>query len=499
MNETVSMLKDDANADSAVVATGNPLATQAARQMLLAGGSAVDAAIAADAVMGVVEPMATGVGGDILAMIYQPDGRVTSYNGTGRAPVGLDASTIASLPGGRIPERHPLSVTTPGVVRGWWDLHQRYGRLDWVDLFCPAIKHARDGFAVAKVAAHEWALFDFVLHQDPVCARLFRAGRPPAAGDQFRNTELADTLERIGREGPDVFYQGPIATAASRTVQAFGGALSVEDFSNHSGNFVEPLSIMFHGARVHECPPNTHGVAILDALTAIQQADGDPKDSATWVHMVQATATAMEKARHTVADPSGNTVCTVVTDRNGLAITLMSSVFKRFGSGIAVPDGGFCLQNRGFGFSEPGHINGPAPRKRPYHTVVPGLATVDGRFHLGIGVVGGLMQPQGQIQILTRVLAWGEALQDALDAPRWRLEASDTLAIEKRYPESVTHALRVAGYQPPHRKSGELGGRSDFGGAQAIMRSRQGAWLGATDPRKDGQWVQSTARKAQQL
>ena len=490
------MLEDDEEIGPAVVATGNPLAAQAAKKMLLAGGSAVDAAIAADAVMGVVEPMATSVGGDILAMIFQLDGRVTSYNGTGRAPVGLDVSKIASLPGAHISERHPLSVTTPGVVRGWWDLHRRYGRLDWERLFCPAIQHARDGFAVAKVAALEWALFDSVLHLDPVCARLFRAGHPPAVGDPFRNPELADTLERIGHEGPGVFYQGSIASAASRAVQALGGVLSTEDFKTHDGVFVEPLSAMFYGARVHQCPPNTHGVAILDALVAIQKADGDPKDPATWVHIVEATATAMKEAKRTVADPSGNTVCTVVADTDGLAVTLMSSVFKRFGSGIAVPGGGFCLQNRGFGFSEPGHINGPAPRKRPYHTVVPGLATVDGRFYLGMGVVGGLMQPQGQIQILTRVLAWREALQDALDAPRWRLEAGNTLAIEKGHLDSVVQALRTAGYQPPHRQSGELGGRSDFGGAQAVMRSREGVWLGATDPRKDGRWLQITARGA---
>ncbi|MEO6985513.1 MAG: gamma-glutamyltransferase [Paralcaligenes sp.] len=483
-------MEDDKENSPAVIATGNPLAAQAARRMLLAGGSAVDAAIAADAVMGVVEPMATSVGGDVLAMVYQPSGDVLSYNGTGRAPAGLDVSDIILLPGARIPERHPLSVTTPGVVRGWWDLHRRYGHLDWKLLFTPAIQHARDGFAVEKVAALEWALFDSVLHVDPVCARLFHAGRPPSTGDLFRNPDLANTLEHISNDGPDAFYDGPIAVAASRAVQSIGGALSVDDFKAHEGSFEEPLSILFYGARVHECPPNTHGIAILDALAAIQNTDGDPKDPATWVKMVEATSAAMEKAKRTVADPAGNTVCTVVADEQGLVITLMSSVFKRFGSGIAVPGGGFCLQNRGFGFSAPGHINGPAPRKRPYHTVVPGLTTMGGRFRLGMGVVGGLMQPQGQIQILTRVLAWGEALQGALDASRWRLEVGNTLALEKGFAEPVALALRAAGYQPPHYKAGELGGRSDFGGAQAVMQSLQGVWLGATDPRKDGQWLQ---------
>ncbi len=471
---------------AAALSTGHPLAAQAARTQLARGGSAVDAAIAADAVMGVVEPMATSIGGDVLAMVQQADGRVISYNGTGRAPMALDVATIAALPGARIPERHPLSVTTPGVVRGWWDLHQRYGRLDWADLLAPAIAHARAGFAVAPVAAREWALFDFVLHRDPACARLFRAGQPPQAGERFHNPPLADTLETIAREGPEALYQGPLATAAADAVQAAGGVLAAADFHAHRGGFETPLSVEFHGARVHECPPNTHGVAILDALQAIQALDPDPDDPATWVQIVQATAAAMDKARNTVADPSGNTVCTVVIDAQGLAITLMSSVFKRFGSGLVVPGGGFCLQNRGFGFSEPGHVNGPAPGKRPYHTVVPGLTTLNGRFHLGMGVVGGLMQPQGQIQILTRVLAWQQGLQAALDAPRWRLEAGNTLAIEAGWPEPIVLALRAAGFGVPHAAAGELSGRSDFGGAHAVLRSPDGRLSAAADRRKDG-------------
>ncbi|MGB6008255.1 gamma-glutamyltransferase family protein [Castellaniella sp.] len=473
----------------AMVSTGNPLAAQAARDVLEGGGSAVDAAIAADAVMGVVEPMATSIGGDLLAMIHQDGQPVLSYNGTGRAPLALDEAMVRALPGARIPERHPLSVTTPGAVRGWWDLHRRFGRLAWRDVFGPAIRHARQGFPVAKVAAHEWAIFDFVLREDPVCARMFRAGRPPAPGDAFRNPELADTLEHIAADGPDYFYRGPVAEDASRAVQRMGGVLAPEDFERHAGDFVTPLSLEFHGARIHECPPNTHGVAILDALAAVQDHGGAAEDPDTWVHMVRSTASAMAAAKRTVADPAGNTVCTVVVDGEGLAITLMSSVFKRFGSGIAVPGGGFCMQNRGFGFSEPGHINGPAPAKRPYHTVVPGMTTRDGEFLLGMGVVGGLMQPQGQIQILTRVLAWGWDIQDALNAPRWRLEAGDTLAIEKGFPDDLARALRASGYGEPHAAAGELAGRSDFGGAHAIFRAPAGNLQGAADPRKDGQWL----------
>ncbi len=471
---------------TAMVATGNPLAAQAALQMLQHGGTAVDAAIAADAVMGVVEPMATSIGGDLLAMIHSSGQPVQSYNGTGRAPLALDADNVAALPGQRIPERHPWSVTTPGAVRGWHDLHAKYGRLPWKQLFAHAIKHARDGFAVAAVAAREWAIFDFVVRQHDDCARLYRAGNSPSAGEQFVNPELADVLEMIAQEGADAFYQGWIPEQASQTVQRAGGLLTVQDFHQHTGNYCMPVSQRFNGFEVHQCPPNTHGVAILDALQKIEQFAGTPYAPETHIAMIEATASAMKQAKSTVADPAGNTVCTVIVDGNGLAITLMSSIFKRFGSGIVVPGGGFVLQNRGFGFSSPGHINGPGPGKRPYHTVVPGITTLNNEFYLGMGVVGGLMQPQGQIQILTQVLAWDSGLPQAINAPRWRLEAGDTLAIEHGMPSTIEAAMRGAGYCKPPVSAGELAGRSDFGGAHAIVRLSDNTLLGAADQRKDG-------------
>lgn len=473
-------------ADSAMVAAGHPLAAQAARAMLLAGGSAIDAAIAADAVMGVVEPMATSIGGDLLAMICPPDGKVLSYNGTGRAPQALDPSAVAKLPGGRIPERHALSVTTPGAVRGWYDLHKRYGRLAWEKLLQPAVTHARDGFCVAPVAAREWKIFDHVLHADAYCGRLYLAGNTPQAGQLYKNPELASVLEQIAERGPDAFYAGWIPQAAEEAVRAHAGVLAASDFHQHGGNFCEPVSTLFHGYKVHQCPPNTHGVAILHALDEIQHYNGQAHAPQTWVHLVEATARAMKHASQTVADPSGNTVCTVVVDDQGLAVTLMSSIFKRFGSGIAVPGAGFVLQNRGFGFATPGHINGAAPGKRPYHTVVPGITTLNDRFHLGMGVVGGLMQPQGQIQILTRYLAWEQSLHEALNAPRMRLEARDTLAIETGTDPLVHEALRATGYPEPAAGEGELAGRSDFGGAHAVVRLPDGRLQGVADPRKDG-------------
>lgn len=470
--------------ERALVATGHPLAAQAAAQMLREGGCAIDAAIAADAVLGVVEPMATGIGGDLLAMVVPGDAAAVSYNGTGRAPAAFTTDLLEALPRRMIPQRHGLSVTTPGVVRGWHDLHQRYGHLPWKRLFQAAITTAQ-GFAVAPVAAREWALFEPVLRADPECARLYRAGAVPAAGEVFRNPELGALLTAIAHDGPDAFYRGAAALAAEKAVRGLGGVLGAADFTAHRGNFCEPVCASFRGLTVLECPPNTHGVAVLHALEEMDRLSLDPRDPQTMVAVVQSMGRGMAHAQKTVADPAGNTVCTVVVDADGLAVTLMSSVFKRFGSGIAVPGCGFVLQNRGFGFSAPGHINGPAPGKRPYHTVVPGAALKDGRFHAGFGVVGGAMQPQGQVQLLLRTAAWGEPLQAAIDAPRWRLESATALAVEPGMPADIHRALRAAGYEEP-AGVGELGGRSDFGGAQVVMRTAQGGLVGGSDRRKDG-------------
>lgn len=478
-------LHKTATSNTAMVATGHPLAAKAAKQMLEAGGSAVDAAIAADAVMGVVEPMATGLGGDLLAMLVPADGTPISYNGTGKAPLGLHTAVIDALPQQRIPERHPLSVTTPGAVRGWFDLHQRFGRLPWPVLLEAAIHHAEEGFEVGSVCAGEWRLFKHVIAKDPAAAQLYRADDVPQSGDRFNNPALAKLLRAIAQQGPKAFYEGVIPEAAERVMREHGGVLSVADFEQHQGMFTTPVSTRFRGVDIFECPPNSHGVAVLHALESLETQTLEIDSPTTTLAMVQAMEKAMEHAQKTVADPAGNTVCTTVVDEQGLAITLMSSVFKRFGSGYVVPEGGFALQNRGHGFSKPGHINGPAPGKRPYHTVVPGAAMRNGKFLAVFGVVGGAMQPQGQVQLLCRLLAGGEEPQEALDQPRWRLEGQRVLATETGMREEVVQALRSAGYREPEGQ-GELGGRSDFGGAQLIMRTSEGLLVGASDKRKDG-------------
>lgn len=467
------------------ISTGNALAAHAAKRALEKGGSAIDAAIAADAVMGVVEPMATSIGGDVLAIVLEPHQPAVAYNGTGRSPSLLSAELVADLPNQRIPERHPYSITTPGVVKGWYDLHQRYGKLDWPELFTDAIQYATQGFKVAEVSAREWKLFDFVLHKDPHCALLYQAGHTPQAGDTFQNLELARCLQRIATEGWKAFYEGDIPQRTEEAMVQVGGLLRAVDFKQHHGNFCAPIHLERADYTFYQCPPNTHGCAILAALAATPWEPSAPSSTDT-LALINATQTALQEAAKTVHDSGGNTVCTVVVDSSGLAITLMSSIFKRFGSGYAVPGAGFVLQNRGFGFAEPGHINGPAPNKRPYHTVVPGAVTKAGVFHLGLGVVGGLMQPQGQIQIMHQLFRQSIPLDQALSNPRWRLEGNQLLALEPTMELSLQQDLRAAGYAEPPKGVGDLAGRSDFGGAQAIQRLANGDLWAVSDHRKDG-------------
>ena len=467
------------------ISTGNALAAHAAKRILTKGGSAIDAAIAADAVMGVVEPMATSIGGDVLAIVVEPNNAPIAYNGTGRSPALLTTDKVSLLPNQRIPERHPYSITTPGAVRGWHDLHQRYGQLEWKTLFTDAIYHAAKGFNVAEVSAREWKLFDFVLHVDPHCAQLYQAGNTPKKGQIYQNPDLAHTLERIANEGYKAFYEGNIPHQAEQAMLDVGGLLRASDFALHEGFFCAPIQLERADYTFYQCPPNTHGCAILNALAAMPWQLSEPSLSDS-LALIEATQDALQDAAKTVHDSGGNTVCTVIVDANGMAVTLMSSIFKRFGAGYVVPGAGFVLQNRGFGFAQPGHLNGPAPRKRPYHTVVPGAVTKAGQFHLGLGVVGGLMQPQGQIQIMHQLFRQGIPLDQAIANPRWRIEGDHLLALESSMNESLQASIRAAGYNAPPQGVGDVAGRSDFGGAQAVQRLDSGELWAVSDQRKDG-------------
>ena len=459
------------------VASGHPLATWSAFDVLSRGGHAVEAAIAADAVLGVVEPMATAIGGDALALVIAPDGTVTGLNATGRSPAGLTAELLRSRTGSdRVPLRGPLSVTVPGAVAGWSMLHRRFGRLPWRDLFAPAAALARDGFPVGPIVSREWHRFADVVRGDAEAARVFRAESPPLPGERFANPDLARTLERIGADGAEAFYAW-LADRAEVAVGAAGGVLERADVLSHTGFFCEPLRRRYGGLEVIELPPNTHGVAVLDALDGLDPAAVDDADPASLVRVVRSVDAAMARARATVADP-GNTVAIAAVDADGWCCMLLSSVFKRFGSGLAVPGGGFVLQNRAHGFAAPGHPNGVAPGRRPYHTVIPGAALRDGAPFAVFGVVGGNMQPQGHVQVVTRLAGGATDPQAVLDAPRFRVQEPNVVAVEEGLPVAMRDALAAAGYAVT------VGG-ADFGGGQLIQRSGAG-WAAGSDRRKDG-------------
>lgn len=462
---------------NAAAAAGHPLATWTAIEILGRGGSGVDAAIAADALMGVVEPMATGIGGDVLAVVVEPDGAATTYNGTGRSPAGLTRDSLAAAGLDRIPERSPWSVTVPGAVAGWFDLWRRWGRLPIAEVLAPAIGLARNGFPIGPIVAGEFRKFHAVIASHEESRRLYRADDLPRPGAIFANPDLARTLERIAEDGPDAFYRGIPAQAAAGEIRRLGGLLSLEDFRAHRGFFAEPLTRAFHGIEVLECPPNTQGAVVLEALGLIEGEPLIADDPATTVAMVRAVEASFERIRETIADP-GNTVATVVADQDGRTVTLMSSVFKRFGSGITVPGHGFTLQNRAFGFADFGHVNEPGPGKRPLHTVIPGAVRKAGKPWGAIGLVGGDMQPQGQFQVLTYLALHGRDPQAALDRPRWRWAGKGKVAVEAGLPEPHRRALVEAGFAISATTE-------DFGGGQVLIRVEDG-WAAGSDRRKDG-------------
>ncbi len=481
MTQNSALAPQSAWGERGAVASGHPLASWTAFDILSRGGHAVEAAIAADAVLGVCEPMATGIGGDALALVIAPDGTVAGFNGTGRSPRGLTAETLERATGSaRVPLRGPWSVTVPGAVGAWAALHERFGRLSLHDLVAPAAALARDGFPVGPIVAREWRRFADVLRADAEATRVFRPDRPPAPGERFANPDLAATLDLIARDGADGFYRW-LADRAPEAVQAAGGVLDRTDILAHTGVqggfFCDPLRRRHGALEVIELPPNTHGVAVLDALEALGPDPVDHDETAGLVRMVEAVDDALTKARATVCD-AGNTVATAVVDAQGWCCILMSSVFKRFGSGLAVPGGGFVLQNRAHGFAEPGHPNGVAPGRRPYHTVIPGAALRDGLPFAVFGLVGGNMQPQGHVQMVSRMARGTTDPQAILDAPRFRVQEPKVVAVEEGIAPAMRDALAAAGYAVSV-------GNADFGGGQLIQRCGVG-WAAGSDRRKDG-------------
>jgi gamma-glutamyltranspeptidase/glutathione hydrolase len=450
-----------------MVATSNPLAVEAALWALDEGGTAMDAALASDAVLGVVQPMSTGVGGDVFCLV--DDGReVAGFNGSGAAPAAVSTEGWG--------DQSPFTVTVPGVVDGWAQLSERYGRLELARTLEPAIRLARDGFPLGAAASRTWRAESKRWSCSPALPA------DPEPGARIRNPSLAETLSAVAAGGRDAHYGGAFAEAAVAAVEH----MTLDDLAAHRGEWVDPISTSYRGHEVVELPPNGQGAAVLVALNELDEkplgAAGEPE---TVDRTMQAVRRGMETAYAQVADPRAGAIApfwegrdTVYTAvyADGMAVSLISSVFMAFGSGIWA--GGTFLQNRGFGFSlDPGHPNAVAGGKRPFHTIIPGLVRSNGRVELVFGVVGGPMQPQGQVQVLTHLLDHGMDAQDALDQPRAFWLGGDSLALE---PGLDLDALAARGWDPL------IIGEHWFGVGQ-VIRVHGDGWLeGGSDPRHDG-------------
>ncbi len=526
-----------------MASTSHPLATQTAIDILKQGGTAVDAAIAANAVLGFVEANNCGIGGDLFAIVWdEASGRLHGLNASGRAPLGQSRDDlVARLDGAdRIPLHGPLAVSVPGAVDGWFELHERFGALPMEDILAPAIRHAREGAPITQVVGFSWAqahqrLVDHIHEIGDLGSfenTWFVAGRMPPEGAIFRNPDLAATYEQLASEGRDAFYRGAIADAIDAWARRTDTPIRKADLEAHESTWVDPVSVPYRDVEVYELPPNGQGVAVLQILRILEgfdlQAMGH--NSADYLHvLVEAKKLAFaDRARH-YADPDfadiplerllsedyaaeqrsridmtqamqriatgnlehGDTVYLTVADAQGNMVSLIQSNFLEFGSGMT-PDGlGFALQSRGSQFSlDPDHANAYAPGKRPFHTIIPGFVLRDGRPLMAFGVMGGPFQPQGQVQVLLNMLEFGMNVQEAGDAARF----SHSSALQPTG-GTMTDGGRLAlesGVGPDVREElarrGHILAPTDyFGGYQAILRNAEhGVYHGGADMRKDG-------------
>ena len=510
----------------AVVATSQPLAAQAGLEMLAEGGTSVDAAIATAAALTVTEPTSNGLGSDAFCLHWDAH-RLHGFNGSGRSPAAFDSEGI--LARGQIQTVGWEPVTIPGAIDAWFTLHERFGKLPMARLLEPAIRMAQHGFRVAPQTAYYWSKSATKFgHLSGWTSTFTRDGRTPRPGERIQLPEHALTLKTLARDGRDAFYGGELAECLHEHSVREGGALRVEDLANHSGMWVDPISMTCGDVTFHQIPPNGQGIAMLFALGILRELDAlalDP-DGVEGAHLaIEAMKLGFREAHRMVADPEhvpeapeealqderihaiamevdpkraqdfdhgvpkpGGTVLMCAADARGRATSFIQSNYMGFGSGIVVPGTGIALQNRGCGFvCVPDHPNVAAPSKRPYHTIIPGFVTRAGVSGpepvMAFGVMGGMMQPQGQLQVGLRVMQ-GASPQAALDAPRWRVEEGLLIAVEPQCDAAWVAGLEALGHRIARADKSTV----SFGGGQAILR-HEGGWCGGSDPRRDGQAV----------
>lgn len=515
-----------------MISTSQPLATAAGLELLAKGGNAADAAVAAAAALNVTEPTSTGLGGDMFALYYRAStGAVTALNGSGRAPSGLTLERLKKEGLDVMPPFHPYTVTVPGACAGWCDLIERHGTLPISEILIPAIRLAEEGAPIAPTTAYFWQRSAERLNTTPNGREMTIHGHGPNPGEIFRNPGLAKTLHKIADGGKKAYYEGEIAKSIVSTLQQAGGCMTLEDLASHQSTWEEPASVTYQGYRVYECPPNGQGITALMALNILEEFDLGRLDpiSPDRLHLeVEALRLAFADTRWFVADPalvhvpteqllskayasdrrklinakhasidqsrgtpvaSSDTVYFSVVDAEGNACSFISSNYMGFGTGIVPIGCGFTLQNRGHSFSlDPTHPNALAPGKRPYHTIIPALATrdSDGSLFASFGVMGGFMQPQGHVQVFLALMD-GLDPQSALDLPRFCIgidEQGGKVALEEGIALETMSRLAEMGH-PVYPVTGYA--RAIFGRGQIILRDPvSGVLTAGSDPRADG-------------
>lgn len=523
-----------------MAASAQPLASEVGVRILRAGGSAVDAAIAMNAMLALTEPVSCGLGGDLFAIVWDPESkRLHGLNASGRAPLALTADQVPPDGDGTIPLYTPYAWSVPGCADGWFELHGKFGRLSMEEILAPAIETAREGFPVTQVIAMYWARAQRVFGEKPGFAEVFLpGGKAPAEGEIFRNPALANTLETLRRDGRDAYYRGPIAEAIVSFSEKHEGFFTLEDFARHHSTWDDPISTTYRGYEVWELPPNGQGLAALQMLNILETFDlaalgrDDPE---FWHLLIEAKKLAYEDRARYYADPSmadvpieellsksyararaalidteraaseiapgdfrtsrldgAETTYLCVGDADGMMVSLIQSNYTGFGSGYVVPELGFGLQNRGGLFAlEEGHANRLEPGKRPFHTIIPAFLTKDGNPLMAFGVMGGGMQPQGHVQVLVNLIDLGMNLQEAGDAPRFHHGGSSqptgtvmtdggVVNLELDVPWEIRRELVKRG----HRIQDAMG---VYGGYQAVWwNAATETYAGATESRKDG-------------
>ncbi len=512
-----------------VIATSQPLATAAGLAVLQRGGNAIDAAVTAAAVLNLVEPHMTGMGGDMFAILWSAkEQKLVGLNASGRSGSLMTREELVKRGRTTVPPFGPEPITVPGAVSGWAALLEKYGTLTLAQALEPAIRLAEEGFPVSPIIAGQWAEETERLAKDEGARATFLVGgtRAPRAGEWFRNPDLAASLRMIAKEGPGALYGGALGRKIVDRVRQLGGFLTLEDLAAHQVQWVTPISATFRGKTIWELGPNNQGVAVLEILKILEPFDLKSlgHNSAPYFHLlIEAKKLAYADLARWVGDPAAmpvkaerlldekfiagrraqidrtraaervtpgdaltasETIYLSVADSAGNMVSFINSLYEAFGSGVVVPGTGFALQDRGAGFTmQEGLPNTVAPRKRPFHTLIPGFVTQPGPSGqepwLAFGVMGGAIQPQGHVQVLLNLLEFGMDLQEAIDAARFRHYNGLTVALESPVPDSVRVALAKLGHHIEALAPGNAGG------GQAVMKLAKG-WAAGSDPRKDG-------------